>query len=100
MIYDEAISRHLSCRLKYDHEAVKIISEAIVNPITSDVEAAELSSLLSVSVPLANDVIKNLNHRLESQIHVAFALIAHDRVMSATLPVKNLLIRVIEASRK
>jgi hypothetical protein len=99
IMFGEAISKHVSFRLKRDNEVAQLISEAIIDPATSDGEAAVLSSLLSASIPLPSDVVENLKHRLDAQMKVDFASIVCDVAIFTSMPVKNLLIRVIEAAQ-
>lgn len=97
-LYDEALTRHLSSRLRRDGDAAQMIADAIVASETPDAEAAELASLLSVSVPLSGEVLDNLERRLEDQMEVKLAPVVQDRVLSVSLSARTLLTRVIEVS--
>ena len=96
--YNEALTRHLSSRLRRDSNAAQMIAEAIVSSDTTDAEAAELASLLSVSLPLSEEVLENLKQRLKIQMDSKLAPIVQDRVLSVSLSARNLLTKVIEAS--
>jgi hypothetical protein len=99
-LFDSAITRHLSSRLRRDTEAVQIIAEAIMAPDTHDAEAAELASLLSVSVPLSKEILDNLEKRFLAQLETKLAPIIQDRVQSVSLSVRNLLIKDIETGNR
>lgn len=98
-MYDEALTRHLSSRLKRDGDAALIIADAILTPETPDEEAAVLASLLSASVPLSKEILDNLGRRLEAQIKAKLAPVVQDRVLSVSMSARNLLTKVIESGR-
>jgi hypothetical protein len=97
-IFDEALTRHLSSRLRRDSIAAQNFVDAIISPNTSDVKAAELASLLSASVPLTEEVRNNLELRMSKQTDIELAPIVKDRVFQVSLSVRNLIMKVLDIS--
>ncbi|MDX1996335.1 MAG: NACHT domain-containing protein [Thermoanaerobaculia bacterium] len=96
--FSQDLVKHLSFRLRRDCLAAKAIADAIVAPETTAAEAAELATFLSVSVPLPDSVMANLEQRLEAQLKVELAPVVRDRVLSVSVSVRTLLTRILDRS--
>ena len=95
---DNALTRHVSHRLRRDAAAAGVLRDAVMSPATPDSRAATLLSFLADAGGLDEGLLLEVERRITVQNNVRLAPVVRDRAASANLSVRTIFTRVADAA--
>lgn len=99
-LFDAALARNISHRLRHDPTAADAIQRAILSDATPDPLAAVFVSLFTLAVVPDQELLDEISRRIARQDDVVLAPVVHDHITSASLAVKTILTRAADAAWK
>ena len=96
---DRVFARFVSHRLRRDPTAAAEVREAVLNPDTSDSQAAMLVSLLRNAVGLDDELLAEIERRISLQTDRRLATVVRDPHSGSSLPVRTIFVDAAEGAR-
>ena len=96
--FDRIFTRHVVNRLRRDEYAAGLVRKAVMDPTTSDTEAAALVSLLADAIGLDNDFIDEVDRRIAGQRDNALSPVMRDPMTSSVVSVQTIFTRILDAT--
>lgn len=97
-IFDTALTRNVSHRLRHDPTAAETVRQAILSDATTDSLAAVLLSLLTLAAAPDQALLDAISQRTARQEDATLAPFVHDHLTSRSLPIRTILTRAADAA--